>query len=752
MKRFYPLLPILVKILLNIISISFANSLEEGDLNNVKVKCIKSEEEALLQFKHGFHLPPTSNLLSSWDSETDCCNWDGVGCDTTTGHVISLNLRTTNSSNTLILIGGLSSSLLDLPFLTSLDVSGNDLRQTEVPEFFGSMHNLEYLNLSGTNVRGLVPYHLGNLSHLKSLDLSQNSLTVSNLDWLHGLSSLEELDLSEIRLNNSENWLHVINSLPFLVELRFSNCQLPNLPSHLSYVNITSLQILDLSFNHFEGTIPTWLFEIEHLQHLDLSSNRLYGQFPDEFENLEFLVFLDLSYNNLNGSIPSTLGQIQSQNKLSRQSSLKELYLSYNNFGGCVPDFASYFNLRILDLHANNFHCPIPHFPPTIEILDLSRNSFFGPMSHVCDILGVNNSLLYLDLFRNDLSGNIPSCWEKGKSLYFLFIGDNNLSGHIPSSFGYLENLFVLDLSNNNLSGEIPASLQKCTSLRILSLSQNMLSGEIPTWIGDSLRSLAILDLHFNTLEGHIPRGLCQLNLLNMLDLKGNNLSGTIPRCVFTYMTGVSTIPFLPNNFFEKSTSGFDLAFPHFLHYEYSENYMSRGYSWKLLDFSSNSLTGGIPDETTQHAGLQVLNLSRNQLEGPIPFGIGNMTNMKSLDLSKNRLSCTIPTSLGNLSFLSNLNVSYNNLAGKIPLTTHLQSFEASSFLGNHDLCGPPLANSCSASTNKSLEDQGAFLYPLIFSTSWRNAYFSFLDRMSDNIYVIIAVAAAKLRRKYLNH
>ncbi|XP_028789652.1 receptor-like protein EIX2 [Neltuma alba] len=45
---------------------------------------------------------------------------------------------------------------------------------------------------------------------------------------------------------------------------------------------------------------------------------------------------------------------------------------------------------------------------------------------------------------------------------------------------------------------------------------------------------------------------------------------------------------------------------------------------------------------------------------------------------------------MSNLNFLSKLNLSSNNLMGKIPTGSQLQSFEASSFVGNN-LCGPPL-------------------------------------------------------------
>ena len=56
--------------------------------NNVTVKCIKSEREALVRFKEGVIDFPGN--LSTWVDE-ECCQWKGVECDNA-GHVTKLNL------------------------------------------------------------------------------------------------------------------------------------------------------------------------------------------------------------------------------------------------------------------------------------------------------------------------------------------------------------------------------------------------------------------------------------------------------------------------------------------------------------------------------------------------------------------------------------------------------------------------------------------------------------------------------------
>ena len=57
--------------------------------NNVTVKCIQSEREALVSFRAGVNNIP--GKLSSWVGE-DCCQWKGVECDNESGYVIKLNL------------------------------------------------------------------------------------------------------------------------------------------------------------------------------------------------------------------------------------------------------------------------------------------------------------------------------------------------------------------------------------------------------------------------------------------------------------------------------------------------------------------------------------------------------------------------------------------------------------------------------------------------------------------------------------
>ncbi|XP_060675889.1 putative receptor-like protein 8 [Ziziphus jujuba] len=114
------------------------------------------------------------------------------------------------------------------------------------------------------------------------------------------------------------------------------------------------------------------------------------------------------------------------------------------------------------------------------------------------------------------------------------------------------------------------------------------------------------------------------------------------------------------------------------------------------LDLSSNKLTGDIPQQLPTLQGLQFVNLSGNFLKGSIPNNISNMKSLESVrvgDLIR-KARGRIPPGISSLTYLSSLDLSYNNLSRKIPSNTQLQSFDASSFIGN-ELCGPPLPMNC---------------------------------------------------------
>lgn len=125
--------------------------------------------------------------------------------------------------------------------------------------------------------------------------------------------------------------------------------------------------------------------------------------------------------------------------------------------------------------------------------------------------------------------------------------------------------------------------------------------------------------------------------------------------------------------------------------------YLSNCTNLQSLDLSSNALTGPIPSDLQYLVNLAVLNLSSNHLNGVIPPQLAFCAYLNVIDLHDNSLSGPIPQQFGLLVRLSAFDVSNNRLSGLIPPNLGNRSgnfprFNASSFEGNKDLYGYPLA------------------------------------------------------------
>ncbi|CAL9183671.1 unnamed protein product, partial [Musa hybrid cultivar] len=691
--------------------------------------CMDAERDALLAFKAGIDDP--SHRLSSWRRRVDCCRWSGVVCDDSTGYVVQLNLQNagnmTFESVEAALRGEISPSLLSLTHLDRLDLNHNDFEGSRIPAFLGSFPKLRYLDLSWSNFSGAIPPQLGNLSSLRYLDLRSYDLTTDGLDWLSRLSSLRYLDMSGVNLSTaSHNWIHAVNRLPSLQQLYLSSgCGLTTLPTALSHVNLTALADLELRDNLFNSTFPNWLFELPRLSYLAISNSELHGTIPAGFGNLTRLTRLDLTGNSLAGSIPADIWSLTSLTLLDLSHNLftsrllpqignmtrflTDLSLSGNSLTGQIPiEIGNLFNLTNLDLSHNLLSGLIP---PEISklsnliTLDLSSSYLEGTVSerHFANV----TKLIVLCLYDNPLAMQFHHNWVPPFQLQTVKLDAIKLGPTFPTwiwicptRVSKTRNLEFLHLNNNSLSGRIPPSLRYCNRLAIIDLGDNKFSGNVPTWIGQSLQNLEVLRLRSNMLSGNIPMQLGQLRDLQIIDLSNNRLSGSVPHSFgnFSAMISISksmsstisnNVEFVLSSFVASEslslvTKGDEFSFSTILNLV------------KSIDLSDNELSGVIPTEIGSLFALQTLNLSRNSFGSTIPAAVGRMKSLETLDLSFNELSGVIPESFSALDSLSHLNLSYNNLSGVIPSGNQLRTLDdASIYIDNAYLCGPPVTESC---------------------------------------------------------
>ncbi|XP_027923854.1 receptor-like protein EIX2 isoform X2 [Vigna unguiculata] len=658
--------------------------------------------------------------------------------------------------------------------LEMLDLSGNHLKDgiLKSPHHNGTV--LRSLRLSNNLLNGNLPtiiYHLSQYSRysLQLLDLSMNQISGTLPNILSMFSSLKRLYLESNKLNGT-----ISEDLLFSAELEVLNLRSNSLKgvitdSHFS--NMSKLVALLLSDNLLTVDFSQIFNPSFQLDVIDLRSCKLGPLFPKWLETQNMLNGIDISNSGISDIVPEWFWT-----KLALQEWIT-VNISFNNLQGVIPNLPLGNPYEFISLASNQFEGQVPSFLRGSMFLDLSNNKFTDSRLFLCSS-GVVETSYQLDLSNNKFFGKIPYCCTHFKSLIYLNMSQNKFSGNIPTSMGSLLELQVLLLRNNSLTGDISSSLGNCTKLVMLDMAENRLSGSIPHWIGSKLLKLQILSLGNNHFNGSLPLQICYLRSIRILDLSQNNLFGQIPKCIknFSSMTQKASLrdhkvhQYSVNTTYVQGNTSYNLNA--LLTWKGSKQmFTNNGLSLlKSIDLSNNQFSGEIPKEIGDLFDLISLNLSRNNLMGKIPSDIGKLKSLEFIDLSRNELIGSIPSGLAQIDRLTMLDLPHNYLSGKIPIDTQLQSFDASKYEGNVDLCGPPLEKLCpdGVLNQKPHEDNnlvfnhefyvsmaigfvinfGGVFGSILVIRSLRHVYFKFLSNIADTLYIMTTVKIFKWWRR----
>ncbi|KAK8648251.1 hypothetical protein V6N13_129010 [Hibiscus sabdariffa] len=412
--------------------------------------CYEEDRKGLLELKSFLERQQVKGsdhvLLPSWvdDPTSDCCGWERVTCNSTTGRIVKLSLFNLNG---LYCFAAVASDLPNWNLtlfqsfkeLKALSLADNCMRWKEKQDLM-PFRRLEVLDLSHNQLEGDIPQNIGKLYSLKALYLTDNLfngalpvpdlhdnlfsgsialnsipsqqflqlLDISNNDF-EGSFSLSSLfnhsKLEAVTLGSRGNKLQIDNGnqagnpLFQLKELQLSNCNMKNAPHfllnqhNLSWVDIshrevpkalvencTDLVRLMLDHNNFHGEFFSSNFNLSNVIVLKLGDNAFTGSLITKREFYSGMVVFDVSNNNMTGEIPNGIDA-------------SVLLLQNNSFQGQIPCEA-FHNAQVIDISHNFLSGPIPSC--------LSPDNFA--------------QVLLLDLRNNGLSGNILPLWLDSKT------------------------------------------------------------------------------------------------------------------------------------------------------------------------------------------------------------------------------------------------------------------------------------------------------------------------------------------------
>ena len=285
-----------------------------------------------------------------------------------------------------------------------------------------------------------------------------------------------------------------------------------SLPPELGH--LTGLQVLDLSRNAIEGTLPFSALEgLESLEVFSVYQNAFSGTIGPSVGRLSphSLTRFDVSENMLEGTLPTEFGLL---------TSLEYAELSVNrNLHGVIPsEIGRLGRLRKANFGFNRFEGSLP-----MELANCSSLDAIG---------------FYSNALSSTLNQTLAALPSSTASMYLAF---NNLTGSLPSTVSRFSRLTELNLRSTGVSGPIPTEMGLLTRMEEADFSSNQLTGTLPSELGALSGALRLWNVGINNLSGSLPSELSLLTQLQHLDLSENQFTG-VPGNAVGSMQSLQTI------------------------------------------------------------------------------------------------------------------------------------------------------------------------------------------------------------------
>ncbi|XP_010480181.1 PREDICTED: probable LRR receptor-like serine/threonine-protein kinase At1g56140 [Camelina sativa] len=269
-------------------------------------------------------------------------------------------------------------------------------------------------------VVGPIPEELWTLKYLTNLNLGQNVLTGSLPPAIGNLTRMQWMTFG-------------INALsgPIPKEIGF----------------LTDLRLLSISSNNFSGSIPDEFGNCAKLQQIFIDSSGLSGRIPLSFANLVDLEQAWLADLEVTGQIPDFIG---------KWTKLTTLRILGTGLSGPIPssfaNLTALTELRLGDISNGSSSLEFIKDMKSLSVLVLRNNNLTGTIP---SNIGGYSSLQQVDLSFNKLHGPIPASLFNLIGLTHLFLGNNTLNGSLPTQKS--QSLSYIDVSYNDLSGSLPS-------------------------------------------------------------------------------------------------------------------------------------------------------------------------------------------------------------------------------------------------------------------------------------------------------